>query len=120
MYSLFSSDFRKDLNIEKERQTIREPVLSKKRKKIPPISTEISSGNSSNEKRLKKFQPPSSNPISSTTTNSEFKKFFVKRGCNTIAIFFPIFRAKFIDSKTSFNSFIEKRTTKSYQTLSSM
>ena len=78
MFSLFSSDFRKDLNIEKERQTIREPVLSKKRKKIPPISTETSSGNSSNEKRLKKLQPPSSNPSSSTTTNSEFKKFFVK------------------------------------------
>jgi len=65
------TDFRKDLNIEKERQTIREPVLSKKRKKIPPISTEISSGNSSNEKRLKKLQPPSSNPSSSTTTNKQ-------------------------------------------------
>ena len=89
MYSLFSSDFRKDLNIEKERQTIREPVLSKKRKKIPQISTETSSGNSSNEKRLKKLQPPSSNPSSSTTTNSEFKKFFVKMGSILLQYFFP-------------------------------
>ena len=57
----YLTDFRKDINIEKERETIREPILSKKRKKIipPEITT---------EKRPKKPQTITSGTTTNTVT----------------------------------------------------